>query len=169
MFLWNFYSRRKVAFGEDSFMRLLPGYISVAFFLFMPLEASFASNRVSDDFSSRKKFDIVFCRGVLQHTIRPLDSLVKIHSFVKKDGLVIFDIYKMPKIGYLHPKYFFWRPLVKIFVKYELFEKFITINIKSLLKLKRYIKKIFFNSDFISDCIIPIWDYKNKLQISDKN
>ena len=59
-----------------------------------------------------KKFDVVFCRGVLQHTKNPIKSILKIHSFVKQDGLVIFDIYKMPKIGYLHPKYFFWRPVI---------------------------------------------------------
>ena len=61
MFLWNFYSRRKVAFGEYCFMRFLPGYISVAFFLFIPVEASFASNRFAGDFSSKKKFELCSC------------------------------------------------------------------------------------------------------------
>ena len=42
-----------------------------------------------------KKFDIIFCRGVLQHTPNPLDSLLKIHSFVNNDGYVFFDIYKI--------------------------------------------------------------------------
>ena len=63
-----------------------------------------------------KKFDIVFCRGVLQHTPFPMNSLKNIHSFVKKDGYVFFDIYKMPKIGYLHPKYFFNKNFLKLFV-----------------------------------------------------
>ncbi len=115
-----------------------------------------------------KKFDIVFCRGVLQHTIDPIASIIKIHSFVRKKGFVVFDIYKMPKIGYLHPKYFFWRPLIKNFIKYEKCEKFLNRNIKLLLKIKRFIKKIFFNSNFISDCLIPVWDYKMKLNLSDK-
>ena len=115
-----------------------------------------------------KKFDIVFCRGVLQHTPFPMNSLKNIHSFVKKDGYVFFDIYKMPKIGYLHPKYFFWRPLIKNYIKYENFERFLKKNIYFLLLIKRLIKKIFLNSNFISDCFIPIWDYKGVYNLSDK-
>ena len=115
-----------------------------------------------------KKFDIVFCRGVLQHTPKPLTSIEKIHTFVKKDGLVFFDIYKMPKIGYAHPKYFFWRPLIKFFFNYENFENFLIKNIDFLLILKRSLKKILFNSNFLSDCIVPVWDYKDELNISNK-
>jgi len=115
-----------------------------------------------------KKFDIIFCRGVLQHTPNPLYSLLKIHSFVKNDGYVFFDIYKISRIGYAHPKYFLWRPLIKKIYKYEKFENFLKKRIEILLKLKRLVKKIFFNSDFFSDCIIPIWDYKGKLDISNE-
>ncbi len=116
-----------------------------------------------------QKFDIVFCRGVLQHTVNPLDSILKIHSFVKEDGFVFFDIYKMPKVGYLHPKYFLWRPLIKLFFTYESFEKLLKNNIKIILKSKRFIKKIFLNSNFFSDCIIPIWDYKDKLDLNEND
>jgi 2-polyprenyl-3-methyl-5-hydroxy-6-metoxy-1,4-benzoquinol methylase len=115
---------------------------------------------------SEKKFDIVFCRGVLQHTPNPLKSLLKIHSFINENGYVFFDVYKMPKIGYLHPKYFFWRPLIKNLIKYETFEKFLKKRIKFLLKIKRFIKSILFNSNFLSDSIIPVWDYEDKLNIS---
>jgi len=117
--------------------------------------------------NSDKKFDIVFCRGVLQHTEDPIKSIIKMHSFVKKNGFVVFDIYKMPKLGYLHPKYFFWRPFVQKFIKYEKLEFFLKKNIKNLLKIKRIIKKLFLKSDFISDSIIPIWDYKDKLNLSE--
>ena len=126
---------------------------------------------IKSDFNElipNKKFDIVFCRGVLQHTKDPLKSLLKIHEFVKDEGIVVFDIYKMPKLGYAHPKYFFWRPIINFLFKYEIFENYLKANIKKLLKLKRSIKKILFNSDFLSDCIIPIWDYKNKLKLSDE-
>ena len=113
-----------------------------------------------------KKFDVVFCRGVLQHTPDPLKSLLKIHEFVSENGFVFFDIYKMPKIGYLHPKYLIWRPLIKTFVQYEIFEKFLKKRIKVLLKLKRLIKLILFKSNFLADSILPIWDYNGKLNIS---
>ena len=114
-----------------------------------------------------KKFDIVFCRGVLQHTPNPFLSIKKIHSFAKNNGDIFFDIYKKPKVGLLHPKYFFWRPLIKNFIPYEVFERFLFKNIKIIIKTKRFLKKIFFNSNFISDSIIPIWDYKGKLDLTE--
>ena len=116
----------------------------------------------------KEKFDIVFCRGVLQHTPNPLKSILKIHSFVKDDGEVFFDIYKMPKLGYLHPKYFFWRPLIKNCIKYEHFENFLKKNINFLMLLKKLVRKLTLNSDFLSDSIIPIWDYSNKYRIDKK-
>ena len=115
-----------------------------------------------------EKFDIVFCRGVLQHTPNPLKSIKNIHSFVRENGDVYFDIYKNPKIGFLHPKYLFWRPLIQKLFSYDQFEKYLNNNIKFLLKTKRFIKNIFLNSDFISDSIIPIWDYKNKLNLNEE-
>ena len=115
-----------------------------------------------------EKFDIVFCRGVLQHTPDPYISIKNIHSFVKKNGDVYFDIYKKPKIGFLHPKYFFWRPLIQRLFTYEQCELFLTKNIKILLKIKRIIKLIFLNSNFFADSFVPVWDYKNKLDLNDE-
>tara|TARA_E500000331_G_C16884783_1_gene552039 strand:- start:14 stop:583 length:570 start_codon:yes stop_codon:yes gene_type:complete len=119
------------------------------------------------DLSSKKKFDIVICRGVLQHTPSPFIFLKKLFDFINDDGIVYFDYYPMPKIGKLHPKYLLWRPLFKNFIKYENCEKFLQLNIKKILKTKRLIKKYFFNSNFISDCFIPVWDYKDKLNLND--
>ena len=116
----------------------------------------------------KKKFDIVFCRGVLQHTPNPKLSIIKLHEFVKDDGYVIFDIYKKPKIGKFHPKYLIWRPFISNFIKYEKFEKFLNKNIDTLLKVKRFIDRIFFQVKFFSDCLIPIWDYKNIYNLTDK-
>ena len=93
---------------------------------------------------------------------------MNIHSFVKNDGEVFFDIYKMPKLGYLHPKYFFWRPLIQNFIKYENFEKFLHRNIDSLKFLKKIIRKLTFNSNFISDSILPLWDYSDVIKINKK-
>jgi len=117
---------------------------------------------------ANEKFDIVFCRGVLQHTPKPLDSIIKIHSFVKTDGKVFFDIYKMPKVGYFHPKYFFWRPIIKNFIKYENLEKFLHKNINILFNLKIILKKIFLNSKFIADSLLPLWDYNGIYKIDNK-
>ena len=114
---------------------------------------------------SKEKFDVIICRGVLQHTPNPIQYLLKLFEFCKKDGLVIFDIYSSPKLGKFHPKYFFWRPLIKNFIKYENLESFLTKNIKFLLKSKRLIKKLCFNSDLLSDAIIPVYDYINKIEL----
>ena len=117
---------------------------------------------------SKKKFDVVICRGVLQHTPNPFHSILKLYEFIGKKGVVFFDIYLTPKIGLFHPKYFFWRPLINKFYTYENFEIFLKKNIKVLLSIKRKIKYIFFNSNFISDIFIPVWDYKDKLVLNEK-
>ena len=115
---------------------------------------------------SKRLFDVVICRGVLQHTPDPLLSILKLHTFIKKGGIVYFDIYPMPKMGYLHPKYFFWRPLLQNLVSYEGLESFLKKHIKILLKLKRGLKTVFFNSNFISDSLIPVWDYYGEIDLS---
>ena len=117
---------------------------------------------------SKSKFDIVICRGVLQHTPEPKDSILKLYEFINEEGIVFFDIYPMPKIGFLHPKYLFWRPLIKTFFTYEKFEFFLKKNIVKLLFVKRLIKRIFFNSNFFADFFIPVWDYKGKINLNDK-
>ncbi len=114
----------------------------------------------------KSKFDIVFCRGVLQHTQDPLISILKLHEFIKPNGLVIYDIYKYPRIGLLHPKYLIWRRLLKYIFSYDQFEKYLIKNITILLNIKRIIKKIFLGSDLISDLFIPVWDYKGKLNLN---
>ena len=114
---------------------------------------------------SKNKFDVVICRGVLQHTPDPYKSILKLFEFISSNGYVYFDIYPMPKIGLLHPKYFFWRPVIKLLFSYEKFELYLKNNIKTLLKIKRIIKKIFFKSNFISDLFIPIWDYEGKINL----
>ena len=113
------------------------------------------------------KFDVIICRGVLQHTPNPLKSILKIHEFGDKNSKVYFDIYPKPKIGFLHPKYMIWRPFFKTFIKYETLDRFLDKKINLLLKIKRFFRKICF-SDFISDSFIPIWDYENKIKLSDK-
>ena len=126
--------------------------------------------RIKADFSKllpKKKFDIVICRGVLQHTPNPKESILRLFSFIsKKEGMVFFDIYPRPKIGFLHPKYLFWRPIFKTVISYEVCENFLKKNITSILKTKRNIKKILFNSAFLSDCLIPVWDYYGKIDLS---
>ena len=117
----------------------------------------------------KKKFDIVICRGVLQHTPDPDKSILKLFDFIDEEGLIFFDYYKKPKIGFLHPKYIFWRPFIRAFFNYNSFKFFLDKNINTLMKVKYFFRKIFFNSFFISDCLIPIWDFREKNYKIDKN
>ena len=125
---------------------------------------------VKSDFTeltSNKKFDIVICRGVLQHTPSPNKSILKLFDFVKPNGKVYFDYYKKPKLGFFHPKYFFWRPLLNKISSYSSLKLFLEKNISNLIFYKKIIRKIFFNSNFIADSIIPIWDFReNKYNIT---
>ena len=117
----------------------------------------------------KKKFDIVICRGVLQHTKNPKKSIVKLFDFKNKKGIVYFDYYKKPKIGIFHPKYLIWRPLIQSFIKYETLELFLKKNIRKLIFFKKIIKRILFNSYFLSDCFIPIWNFREeKYRIKNK-
>ncbi len=109
-----------------------------------------------------EKFDIVICRGVLQHTPHPNKSIIKLFDFVKNDGYVYFDYYKKPRLGIMHPKYFFWRPLIQRIFTYKTFKIFLEKNIVRLLFFKNILRKISINSNFISDTLIPIWDFREK-------
>ena len=120
------------------------------------------------DLKPREKFDVVLCRGVLQHTPHPKLSIEKLFEFVKDSGLVFFDIYPKPKAGLLHPKYLIWRPLFKKLIPYEKCEILLSSNIRTILRYKRFIKKMLFNSKFISDCLIPVWDYHDVLDLTEE-
>ena len=115
----------------------------------------------------KMKFDIVICRGVLQHTPDTFLSILKLHEFVSDKGSVYFDIYSS-KLGKLHPKYFFWRPLIRTLWTYESFQNILRENISFLLKYKRKLKSFFFNSKFIADSLIPVWDYKDSIDLNNK-
>ena len=118
---------------------------------------------------TNEKFDVVICRGVLQHTPNPHKSIIKLFEFINKNGIVYFDYYKKPKIGYFHPKYFFWRPLLRSLFTYESLKIFLKKYISFLVRFKKIIRIISFNSNFISDTFIPIWDFReNKYHLNKK-
>ena len=73
----------------------------------------------------------------------------------------------MPKLGLFHPKYLIWRPLIQNLITFDNYEIFLNKNIKILLKIKRFVKLLFFKSNFISDLLIPVWDYKGKYHLNE--
>jgi len=117
---------------------------------------------------TKDKFDVVICRGVLQHTPNPNKSIVKLFDFINNDGLVFFDYYKKPKIGLFHPKYFFWRPLITSLFTYDSFKIFLQKNISLLINIKKIIRILTFNSNFISDTFVPLWDFRENRYVLNK-
>ena len=66
--------------------------------IFFNVAGASNSIKVKADFLElipNKKFDIVLCRGVLQHTPEPIKSILKLYEFVNEEGEVFFDIYSM--------------------------------------------------------------------------
>ena len=128
---------------------------------------------VQDDFNNLKKlklrYDIIICRGVLQHTPDPLASIIQMKKLLKKNGSIYFDIYIPPKTGFLNSKYI-WRNIIKILnISYDDLFKFLKKNCKTFLFYRRKINSVFhINLNFFWDYVFPIYDYKNILPLNNK-
>lgn len=81
----------------------------------------------------KMKFDLVYCRGVLQHTPDPLSAMLALHQWVTPEGYVAFDCYNVPSRPL--PKYI-WRPVIKRLFTYNSFSEFLDRYAKLLLKIR---------------------------------
>ena len=128
---------------------------------------------IQDDFNNLRKlklsFDIIVCRGVLQHTPDPLNSILQMKKLLNKSGSIYFDIYTRPLTGFLNSKYI-WRHVIKFFkISYNDLNSFLTKNCKSFLYYRRLLNKFFnINLNFLWDYIFPIYDYQGKLPLNKK-
>jgi SAM-dependent methyltransferase len=84
--------------------------------------------------SLSETIDLVFCRGVIQHTADPKKSLHRLFDHVRKDGFVIFDVYKKNRGHKWTTKYFF-RPILQKHVPIETFNRFINRRSQKLYDL----------------------------------
>ncbi len=116
----------------------------------------------------RLKFDIVFCRGVLQHTPNPVQAIERIHQFAKPGGTVIFDVYRRTCVGRLHYKYL-WRPIIRRLFTFESFSEFLDRYAERILhwrwKLKPFLPG---KSKYVLSYLFPVWDHKGLLPLTDK-
>jgi SAM-dependent methyltransferase len=60
----------------------------------------------------REKIDVVFCRGVIQHTADPPRAIVRLFDYVKPGGLVLFDVYPLKWFTPFYTKYWL-RPFTR--------------------------------------------------------
>jgi SAM-dependent methyltransferase len=77
--------------------------------------------------------DLVFCRGVIQHTASPRDSIRQLFEYARPGGLVIFDVYKKESWDWRSYKYF-WRPFFQKNIPLESFGKFLKRHGKALYR-----------------------------------
>ncbi len=113
----------------------------------------------------RENIDIVFCRGVIQHTNDPKLAIRTLKEYAKKGGVIIFDVYPKNWQSYFYTKYYL-RPFTKRIDKKKA-AMFLEKNIPKLLWFKAKIfNKLFPNIRFIRDIpdvLIPIADYTRRL------
>jgi len=92
--------------------------------------------------------DVVFCRGVIQHTPDPRRSLKRLFDYVRDDGLVIFDVYKKLPNDRWSFKYF-WRPFFKRNIPLKSFDRYINRHARFLYTAHHFLLKIHSR--------IPVW------------
>jgi len=113
-------------------------------------------------------FDVVLCRGVLQHTPSPIEAIGRIHNLVGPGGMVVFDIYRPMRMGRFDAKYI-WRPIVQKLFSYESFAAFLDRNAGRLLKLRWGLKPFLpWKAKRLLDYAIPVWDYKGVYPLDDR-
>ena len=96
---------------------------------------------------NKNKFDIVFCRGVIQHTedrAKAIQSLFK-YAKINPQGLVIFDVYPRRKSDFryfLTDFKYFWRRILPKIIKVEKFIKILNNNLEILIKIHSFFQKL---------------------------
>jgi 2-polyprenyl-3-methyl-5-hydroxy-6-metoxy-1,4-benzoquinol methylase len=116
----------------------------------------------------KMQFDLVYCRGVLQHTPDPVQSIAQLHRWVKPGGMVAFDIYSPGTLGKFGAKYLL-RPVIQRLFNYESFLNFLESYAAPLLRLRWQIKPFFpGKSKNLLDFVLPIYDYRDILQLTDE-
>lgn len=83
----------------------------------------------------RETIDIVFCRGVVQHTADPRRAITRLFDYVKPGGLVLFDVYPLKWFTPLTTKYWL-RPFTRN-IAAETFIPFAEKWVPRLLRFKR--------------------------------
>ena len=172
---------------------------------FTPLLAKYAKNVVSTDLSEaifvneaiglrnvtfiradlnknifKEKFDLVFCRGVLQHTPNPNDSIKTIFNNAALGAMVVFDIYARPtlKNKIRDWKYFYrflFKPIPKKYLE-NIFDKYgkkiykVHSYLNSLIRKHFLIKLIMrlirpFYPYLDVDSLYPSFDEKQRIEV----
>lgn len=83
----------------------------------------------------KEKIDVVFCRGVTQHTRDPKEAIRRLFNYVRPGGIVLFDVYPLRWYTPFVTKYWL-RPFLR-HVDAVRFTRFAERAVPSLLDLKK--------------------------------
>ncbi|MFC1593793.1 class I SAM-dependent methyltransferase [Candidatus Omnitrophota bacterium] len=110
-----------------------------------------------------RKFDYVFCYGVLQHTPKPEQTFHELVQFAHRGGKISIDIYRKKFIPncWTTPKYV-WRP-VTTRMKKETLLKIIEWYIPGYISFDTIIRRIPRAGELLTGLMpIPCWNYIHK-------
>lgn len=114
------------------------------------------------------KFDVVFCRGVLQHTPDSAKAIELIHGWVAPGGVVAFDIYAPGRLGKLNAKYLL-RPIIQRLFTFDSFSRFLEQYAEGMLRTRWRLEPFLpGRSKRLLDYVLPIWDYRGVLPLSEE-
>ncbi|WP_447972465.1 class I SAM-dependent methyltransferase [Nitrospira sp. Kam-Ns4a] len=115
-----------------------------------------------------RRFDLVFCRGVLQHTPDPVRAIAELGKWVAPGGVVAFDIYAPGRLGRLDAKYLF-RPIIQRMWTYESFLDFLERYAEPILRLRWRLKPFLpGKTKQLLDFVLPVYDYKGFHPLTDE-
>jgi len=105
-------------------------------------------------------FDLVYCRGVLQHTPDPAQSIAHLHRWVAATGMVAFDIYAPGTLGRLDSKYIL-RPIIQRVFTYESFLRFLERYAEPILRFRWKLGPFLpGRTKRLLDFVLPVYDYR---------
>jgi len=109
----------------------------------------------------REMIDVVFCRGVVQHTGNTRRAIKRLFDYVKPGGTVLFDVYSLKWFTPFYAKYWI-RPLTRR-ISTQSFIPFAEKWVPRLLRIKRrYVMPLLPNNKLgakIAAQIVPIADF----------
>lgn len=115
----------------------------------------------------RTKIDVVFCRGVTQHTEDPRKAILRLFDYVKPGGWVFFDVYHKKWFRPFMVKYWL-RPITRR-VPHDRLTRFAERVVPPMLRLKNAIVNPLLPKNKwgqnIAAQLVPVADYTGNPQI----